>query len=59
MLFMNENYIVIKQIDMSCIRLVNFAHFYDSESKLVTGGIDGVFIFDFDYKGKYEPYQAA
>jgi len=42
-------------MDMSSIRLVNFAQFYDKESKLITAGIDGVFIFDVDYHGKYDP----
>jgi hypothetical protein len=41
---------------MSTIRLVNFAEFHDSKDKLITAGIDGVFIFDFYYKGKYDPY---
>jgi hypothetical protein len=56
MLFLNEVYYVIKQMDMSSIRLVNHALFYDEEDKLITAGIDGVFIFDFLYKGKYEPH---
>ena len=52
-------------MDMSSIRLVNFVknniyvEFYDEESKLITAGIDGIFIFDFVYKGKYDPHHAA
>ncbi|CDW84829.1 UNKNOWN [Stylonychia lemnae] len=48
-----------RSMDMSSIRLVNFAQFYDAESKLITAGIDGVFIFDVHYHGKYDPQQAA
>ena len=59
MVFLNEVYHVIKQFDMSMIRLVNFVDFFDKESKLITGGIDGIFLFDVKYEGKYEPQQAA
>ena len=44
---------------MSMIRLVNFVDFFDKENKLITGGIDGIFLFDVKYEGKYEPQQAA
>ena len=46
-------------MDLSSIRLVNFAEFMDQESKVITAGIDGIFIFDFEYKGKYDPQHAA
>jgi hypothetical protein len=59
MLFINEMYHLVTQLDMSAIRLVNFVEFYDKEGKLVTAGIDGIFIFDFAYKGKYDPQHAA
>lgn len=59
MLFLNEQYHLVKELDMSAIRLVSFAEFHDAESKLVTAGIDGVFLFDFVYKGKYDPHHAA
>jgi hypothetical protein len=59
MLFINEMYFLVHQMDMSSIRLVNFVEFYDEESKLITAGIDGIFIFDFVYKGKYDPHHAA
>lgn len=49
MIFINETYNIVRQIDMSSIRLVSFASFYDKESKLITAGIDGVFIFDIHY----------
>eukprot|EP00347_Sterkiella_histriomuscorum_P004241 403361206 len=59
MIFINEVYNIVKAQEMNSIRLVNFAHFYDQKNKLITAGIDGVFIFDFSYQGKYEPFQAS
>ena len=57
---MNDLNIVVKpHIDMSHIRLVNHVQFYDEKDLLITGGIDGVFVFKFDYKGKYSPTLAA
>jgi hypothetical protein len=44
---------------MSMIRLVNHAEFYDAKDLLITGGINGVFIFHFEYKSKYNPKLAA
>ena len=44
---------------MSMIRLVNHVVFYDEKSLLITAGINGVSIFDFDYQGKYPPKLAA
>jgi len=59
-IFLNELNIVVKpHIDMSAIRLVNHVQFYDEKDLLITGGIDGVFIFNFDYKGKYDPKLGA
>jgi len=53
---MNDLNIVIKpHLDMSHLRLVNHAQFYDEKDLLVTAGIDGVFVFNFDYRGKYTP----
>lgn len=46
-------------LDMSVIRLVNHAHFHDEQDLLITGGINGVFIFNFNYQGKYPPRLAA
>ena len=57
--FLNEKLKVVDSIDMSAIRLVNFAYFVDKEARLVTAGIDGVFIFDFNYISKYAPLLAA
>ncbi len=34
---------------MSSIRLVNHAEFYDAKDLLITAGINGVFLFNFDY----------
>ena len=59
MLFINEMYHLVAQLDMSSIRLVSYVEFYDAESKLITAGIDGIFLFDFVYKGKYDPHHAA
>ena len=59
MFIMNELLNIVSQIDMSAIRLINFAQFNDKDETLVVAGIRGVFIFDFKYKGKYPPKQAA
>ena len=59
MYFLNELMKVVTQIDMSSIRLVNFAYFSDKEGRLITAGIDGVFSFNFNYQGKYTPILAA
>ena len=62
MYFVNEIYNIISIIDDTSdirFRLVNHALFYDKQDKLLTGGIDGVFIFDFVYKGKYSYDQAS
>lgn len=59
MIFLNEALYVIKIMDMSSIRLVSFAMFYDEKNKLITAGIDGVFMFDFCYNGKYSPIQTS
>lgn len=57
---MNELNIVIKpHLDMSHLRLVNHVKFYDERDLLITGGINGVFVFNFDYKGKYSPALAS
>lgn len=44
---------------MSVIRLVSHAQFDDSQDLLITGGVDGVYVFNFDYQGKYEPKIAS
>lgn len=59
MLFLNEVYSLVCTIDMSAIRLVSFVDFHDESSKLITAGIDGIFIFDFCYQAKYDPKHAA
>lgn len=64
LIFINEKCVHIKTIDVSAIRLVKFAYFddhheNDEDDKLICAGIDGVFIFDFIYKGKYKPKLAA
>ena len=59
MYFLNELFHEVDQIDMSDVRLVNFAYFDDRSGSLITAGIDGVFIFDFNYQGKYLPALAT
>ena len=59
MLFLNEVYALVCTMDMSAIRLVSFVEFHDDSSKLITAGIDGIFIFDICYRGKYDPKNAA
>ena len=41
------------------VRLVNFAFFCEQTSMLITGGIDGCFMFKFNFTSKYEPKQAV
>ncbi len=59
MLFINEMYSLVCTLDMSAIRLVSQVEFHDESSQLITAGIDGVFLFEFSYKGKYDPKHAA
>ena len=59
MYFYNELFHEVEQIDMSHIRLVNFAYFDDRSGSLITAGIDGVFLFHFNYQGKYLPALAT
>ena len=59
MYFLNELLKVVSHVDMSAIRLVNFAYFCDEDDRLITAGIDGVFVFHFNYQGKYAPLLAA
>ena len=56
---MNELLKVVDTKDKSDIRLVNSAYFVDEESRLVTAGNEGVFIFDFKYNSKYAPKLAS
>ena len=58
-IFINELNNVVATLDMSHVRLVNYAIFNDSQDQLITAGIDGVFIFDFIYESKYSPKLAA
>jgi hypothetical protein len=59
MFFVNEIYNLVCSLDMSAIRLIKFAKFYDQEDKLVVSGIEGTFVFDFHYRGKYSPLLAV
>lgn len=53
-MFINEHNIMINApMDLSIIRLVTHAQFYDEMDLLVTGGISGIFIFNFEYQSKY------
>lgn len=55
MYFVNELYHTIRMLDMSSIRLVKYAEFYDPKDLLIVSGIEGTFIFDFHYVAKYTP----
>ena len=58
-IFLNEIFNVIDQCDMSDIRLVSHAYFHDEQDLLITGGVNGVFLFKFQYTGNYKPILAA
>lgn len=52
--FMNElNNIIKPSLEMSHLRLVNHVQFYDEKDLIITAGNEGVYIFKFDYRGKY------
>jgi WD40 repeat protein len=53
----NEHLHHIKALPLK-IRLINFAYFYEKDSRLITAGIDGCCMFDFKVICKYEPKQA-
>lgn len=58
--FINELGNAVKPpLDMSVIRLVKFIQFHDELDMLITASINGVFMFKFDYQGKYPPKLAA
>lgn len=44
---------------MPHIRLVKHVCFHDDEDLLLTGGIRGVHVFRFRYRGKYNPKLGA
>ena len=50
----NELLLLIGWIPIN-MRLVHLAHFQEEKSTLITGGIDGCFMFKFSTKSKYEP----
>ena len=58
-IFLNELCYVVTMLDMSELSTVNFVHFNDKQSQLVTAGIKGVYIHNFRYTGKYDPKLAA
>jgi len=57
--FVNELLYCVDSIDMASIRLVNFVYFNDADDSVITAGIDGVFIFKFNYQSKYKPLLAV
>ena len=57
--FVNELLKIVDCIDMSSIRLVNFVHFNDADDTVITAGIDGAFVFKFNYQSKYKPLLAV
>lgn len=50
----NEHLIRVGWMPLN-VRLIYFAYFYEEESTLITGGIDGCFMFKFMVETKYEP----
>ena len=58
-MFVNELYNVVDITDMSEIRLVSNAYFHDDADELIVAGINGAFVFDFQYEGNYVPTRAA
>jgi hypothetical protein len=57
LLIFSEHLTLLKILGVK-VRLAHFAYFVDSQSKLITGGIDGCFIINFTMKSKYNPKQA-
>ena len=53
----NEHLNYISKLDLE-LRLVHHAYFLESQSKLITAGIDGCFITPIKLQSKYEPKQA-
>jgi hypothetical protein len=54
----NEHLLLIGWIPIN-MRLVYFAYFYEEKSTLITGGIDGCFMFKFYAQSKYDPKQGV
>lgn len=59
MLFINELHNIVTTLDMSAVRLINFAHFNDKQDQVIIAGIEGVNIYKFRYISKYQPRLAA
>ena len=57
LLIYNENLKFTGSLELK-VRLINFIHFWDKESKLITAGVGGWYVYDFKVKTKYEPRQA-
>jgi WD40 repeat protein len=57
--FLNELLFLVDEFDLASIRLVNFVYFNDKDDTVITGGIDGVFVFRFNYQSKYKPMLAV
>ena len=53
----NEHLIWVGWLPLK-VRLVHFAHFYESKSTLITAGIDGCYMFPIKINSKYESKQA-
>jgi hypothetical protein len=54
----NEHLLLIGWIPIN-MRLVHLAYFHEEKSTLITGGIDGCFMFKFQVRSKYEPKQGV
>lgn len=50
----NEHMVLIDSLPLK-VRLVNFAFFSEETAMLITGGIDGCFMFKFKFNSKYDP----
>ena len=57
LLVYTENLKFIGSLDLK-IRLVNYIYFWEKESKIITAGVGGCYVYPFILKTKYEPRQA-
>jgi hypothetical protein len=56
-LIYTENLKFIGALELK-VRLVNYIHFWEKESKIITAGVGGCYVYPFIVKTKYEPRQA-
>jgi len=53
----NEHLILIGWVPLR-VRLINYVFFSEETSTLITGGIDGCYMFGITVRSKYDPKQA-